>query len=785
MPTIAIPSPPPIDGIAALPSLRTLGTGAQQAAAGNDARFGTPTGAQYTPAAFKIPLADAGGLISSGWIADASLSVRGLVSIGTQSFAGDKTFANPVSAADPTLSTHLTTKAYVDALANGTTWMTSVRVITLTNITLSGSQTIDGVSAIAGDRVLVAGQTAGQDNGIYVVAAGAWARSSDANTSPKVKAGMAVFINEGTVNADTAWVLTTNDPIVLGTTPLSFTAFSTTAIVAGSGISKSGNIISVNQGFVPTWTGTHTFNVAPILASMTLGSVLFAGSGGVVSQDNSKFFWDNSTKRLGIGTNVPGFTGGIVDVPGAQLHLNSSSTHSLLVIESTAASSDAGIWMGTTANGLDFALWMDETDSQKVKFSVGGNNTHSQRSSNAKMALTQIGAFGIGTMAPVSLLDVAGGISVGTYAGTSAAPSNGLIVSGFVGVGCVSPTAAQNLEVRNANGNAVGGQFAMRNTNPVGQGEFDVFDHNGTFRLSLGFDNNSVGGNPDAYYYTGTNTDFVFQTNNGTGIAAQRADGNWTFGVFSHSGINNTVATQHRVSIYKDVTWPGDTIDSQLALVGKTDASKILSIGCDTSGTHGYGFIAAGHQAVQWTFLALQPSGGQVAIGNTAPTTFLDIADGSGGNAAAIALRSGQNSAVSTANTGRIRYNATSQRFEISENGGAYTLLMEGARTSISDSLLTTTSATDVVTFTPITQGNYVVNIYYRVVTATTNLALNVTWTDGSGPQTQIVLNTTPQLVGSYVVAPIFINATAAIIKVTATADTANQIYISSSIASA
>jgi hypothetical protein len=68
MPTIALPSPPPIDGVAATPSLRTLGIGAQQAAPGDDARFGTPSNAVITPAANKIPLADGTGKISAGWL---------------------------------------------------------------------------------------------------------------------------------------------------------------------------------------------------------------------------------------------------------------------------------------------------------------------------------------------------------------------------------------------------------------------------------------------------------------------------------------------------------------------------------------------------------------------------------------------------------------------------------------------------------------------------------------------------------------------------------------------
>ncbi|MGE0338118.1 MAG: DUF2793 domain-containing protein [Gammaproteobacteria bacterium] len=102
----------------------------------------------------------------------------------------------------------------------------SVRVATTANITLSGTQTIDSVAVVAGDRVLVKNQTTGSENGIYVCAAGAWARAADANTSDKVTAGMFTVAAEGGTQPDTLWVLTTNDPITLGTTALTFAQLS-------------------------------------------------------------------------------------------------------------------------------------------------------------------------------------------------------------------------------------------------------------------------------------------------------------------------------------------------------------------------------------------------------------------------------------------------------------------------------------------------------------------------------------------------------------------------------
>jgi len=146
--------------------------------------------------------------------------------------------------ATPTADTDAATKAYVDASRSGLDVKMSVRAATTANITLSGTQTVDGVALIAGDRVLVKDQSTASANGIYVVAASTWSRSTDADTDAEVHAGMFTFVEEGTVNADSGWVLSTNNPIVVGSTSLTFAQFSGAGqITAGAGLTKTGNTI--------------------------------------------------------------------------------------------------------------------------------------------------------------------------------------------------------------------------------------------------------------------------------------------------------------------------------------------------------------------------------------------------------------------------------------------------------------------------------------------------------------------------------------------------------------
>jgi|GEM_PF-3144960 len=166
----------------------------------------------------------------------------------SETISGVWSFNNPVTVATPTAGGHAVTKDYVDNTITGLDMKASVRVATTANITLSGTQTIDGVAVIAGDRVLVKDQNTASENGIYVVAASTWARAADADNTPsgEVTSGMYTFVEEGTVNANSGWVLSTNNPITLASTNLTFVQFNGLGqISAGSGLTKSGNTINV------------------------------------------------------------------------------------------------------------------------------------------------------------------------------------------------------------------------------------------------------------------------------------------------------------------------------------------------------------------------------------------------------------------------------------------------------------------------------------------------------------------------------------------------------------
>lgn len=159
-------------------------------------------------------------------------------------------------------------------------WKANVRAVATTPITLSGTQTIDGVSLVAGDRVLVMAQAAGATNGIYVVASGAWTRSTDADASAEVTAGMATISSEGTTFKGSMWALTTPDPITLGTTALVFTQINP-SYTAGNGITITGHQIAAKL----STTGGLSFNGSSeiIVNPDTLTNSTYINSGNSIS----------------------------------------------------------------------------------------------------------------------------------------------------------------------------------------------------------------------------------------------------------------------------------------------------------------------------------------------------------------------------------------------------------------------------------------------------------------------------------------------------------------------
>lgn len=364
--------------------------------------------------------------------------------------------------------------------------------------------------------------------------------------------------------------------------------------------------------------------------------------------------------QIGLGTTTP-FNGYGISSDG-QVHI-AKTNHNLLLVDTATANSDAGLALFTATSSKHATLFLDESDSQKLKIALGLIDTHANRQTNTFFTMQQDGSIGVGTASPTSKLHIVG---------------TGHFTSGVVLDGGFSASAPSSISGSNTS--------------------------------------------------TGLNLQL---TNTATSTAS--------YSIVSAQGNNGTVESR---------LWADGLGNGPLSVPSTL-------IGSFTG--HPLGLI----------------------INNT--VKLLIAADGGIEIPASTA-------AASSANTGRIRYNTTTGHLEFSQNGAPYVAFGSGTGSygngvvaDTSAFLLTTTSATPILSYTPPALGNYAIYIYYTVAT-TTNLTITATWNDGVGSQSFNIVPSGSQLTGSYNTAPVYIDANTSAITITATAGTSNNIAISASI---
>ena len=144
----------------------------------------------------------------------------------------------------------------------------SVKVATTANITLSGLQTIDGVSLVQFDEVLVKNQTDAKQNGIYIVKSGAWRLRKDFSKSKFVTMGAHTLVAQGT-QAGQIWYIPDSDPLTLGVSNINFVQIVHTP--AGSGEANTASNVGTGTGIFKQKTGVDLeFKSLKVSTDLTL-----------------------------------------------------------------------------------------------------------------------------------------------------------------------------------------------------------------------------------------------------------------------------------------------------------------------------------------------------------------------------------------------------------------------------------------------------------------------------------------------------------------------------------
>ena len=260
-------------------------------------------------------------------------------------------------------SDSLVNKSYVDSVANGLDVKASVRVATTANLAgtydnsagtitagSNGAISVDGVTLVVNDRLLVKDQTTGTQNGFYKVTAtgGAGAafvltRTPDADAASELTAGAFTFTEEGTANADNGYVLSTNGAITLGSTAIAFEQFSGAGqIAAGNGLTKTGNTIDVVGTADKITVSSNAITIASGYVGQTSITTLGTIATGV---------WNGTAIAVGSGG-----TGLSSIAKGSVLVANSANTLSAL---DGGGSNDGFLAYTASSDTLSFATSID------------------------------------------------------------------------------------------------------------------------------------------------------------------------------------------------------------------------------------------------------------------------------------------------------------------------------------------------------------------------------------------------------------------------------------------
>jgi hypothetical protein len=320
--------------------------------------------------------------------------------------------------------------------------------------------TIDGVTLSNGSRVLVKNEAAPANNGIYVrTSTTVLTRTTDFDNSPSGEiAGAFTFIQAGTINGDTGWVCTTDNPVVMGTTAINFSQFSGAgSYTAGTGLTLTGTVFSITNTAVTAGSygsgdsvATFTVNAQGQLTAAA-NTAITANAANLTGSTLASGITTSSLTSVGTLGNLS-VTGNITS---GNIYANSGTIGASLLAGTLTTAAQPNVTSLGTLTGLD----------------VNGNITAANITANTGVftgngaGLTNIaGANVTGTVANATFATSAGTAGTVTTAAqpniTSVGTLTSLSVTGNISGGNISATSA-NLTTANVTGNVIIGSTTV------------------------------------------------------------------------------------------------------------------------------------------------------------------------------------------------------------------------------------------------------------------------------------------------------------------------------------
>jgi hypothetical protein len=366
----------------------------------------------------------------------------------------------------PSANTDIANKFYVDTVAQGLGPKAACAVATTVNITLSGLQTIDTYTTVAGDRVLVKNQSTSSQNGIYIASASAWTRSTDMDVWSEVAGAYTVILNGG--QANTGWVCTATTSGTIGVTAMPWVQFSAASTYfAGTGLTLASNTFSItNTGVTAASVGsasktlTATVNAQGQLTALADTNIAIAATQITSGTIDTARISGSYTGITGVGTLTAGTWnastigvayGGSGATTFTAGYLKASGTSAFSTVSTIPNTDITGLGTMSTQNANAVAITGGSAAVTTLK-TLGltgylyGNDTSAVTASTtiptSALSGSFVSTFSAGTTGLTPNTNTAGAVTLG---GTLAV-ANG-------GTGVTSSSGANSVVLRDANAN--------------------------------------------------------------------------------------------------------------------------------------------------------------------------------------------------------------------------------------------------------------------------------------------------------------------------------------------